>query len=91
MAVLAAHRSSLLHLRLLATSLCSTHGHLVGLILNEETGHIIGIGKATYNRLVDAGYVVDEVTGTIAPPPPSPDSPRRLAKSGGKVRRRHAA
>ncbi|KAL4427710.1 hypothetical protein ABPG75_001799 [Micractinium tetrahymenae] len=60
-----------------------------GLILNEETGHIIGIGKATYNRLVDAGYVVDRFAGTITPPPPSPDSPARPGRGSGRARRRH--
>ncbi|KAL4444614.1 hypothetical protein ABPG77_002431 [Micractinium sp. CCAP 211/92] len=60
-----------------------------GLILNEETGHIIGIGKATYNRLVDSGYVVDRFAGTITPPPPSPDSPARTSRGNARSRRRH--
>ncbi|KAI3429490.1 hypothetical protein D9Q98_005579 [Chlorella vulgaris] len=60
-----------------------------GLVLNEETGHIIGIGKATYNRLVDAGYVVDRTSGTITPPPPSPKSPAKTSRGLGKPRRRN--
>ncbi|PSC75010.1 Nuclear envelope integral membrane 1 isoform A [Micractinium conductrix] len=58
-----------------------------GLILNEETGHIIGIGKATYNRLVDQGYVVDRMAGTITPPPPSPESPARAIRGSAPSRR----
>jgi hypothetical protein len=61
-----------------------------GLILNEETGHIIGIGKATYNRLVESGYVVDQISGTITPPPPSPDSPARSGRARGSGRRRRS-
>lgn len=36
-----------------------------GLVLNEETGHIIGIGKATYNRLGEA--VRTSVPNSIEP------------------------
>ncbi|KAI7842677.1 hypothetical protein COHA_003608 [Chlorella ohadii] len=61
-----------------------------GLILNEETGHIIGIGKATYIRLVESGYVVDQIAGTITPPPPSPDSPARGGRARGSGRRRRS-
>eukprot|EP00887_Chlorella_sp_A99_P003098 scaffold9.g3098.t1 len=55
-----------------------------GLILNEETGHLIQIGKGTYNRLLEAGYVVDRQKGVVTPPPGSP-SPRK--SSGGRRRR----
>lgn len=49
-----------------------------GLVLNADTGKTIQIGKGTYNRLVDAGYVMDPVAGTITPPPSGAH-----AKSGG--------
>lgn len=40
-----------------------------GLVLNEATGKTIKIGAATYNRLVLAGYTLDEGRGTLTPPP----------------------
>jgi uncharacterized membrane protein YgcG len=40
-----------------------------GLILNEDTGKTIAIGKLTYKKLMAAGYVVDTRQGTITPPP----------------------
>lgn len=43
-------------------------GH-AGKVLNEETGQLIGIGKATYNRLLEQGYLLDADKGVITPPP----------------------
>lgn len=39
-----------------------------GMVLNEDTGRLIHIGKSTYKSLVEAGYVVDLQKGTVAPP-----------------------
>uniref|UniRef100_A0A7S3E1Z4 Uncharacterized protein n=1 Tax=Chloropicon laureae TaxID=464258 RepID=A0A7S3E1Z4_9CHLO len=39
-----------------------------GMIMNEETNRLIGIGKGTYNKLVKGGWVVDESIGVISPP-----------------------
>lgn len=39
-----------------------------GLVLNEETGRTIQIGKATYAGLLERGYVMDSVRGVITPP-----------------------
>ena len=39
-----------------------------GLVLNEETGRTIQIGKATYTGLIERGYSVDSVRGVITPP-----------------------
>lgn len=62
------------------------------MVLNEETGHLIHIGKATYNRLVGSGYVVDRAKGVITPPPPAPGSPPATSPRGsgrsGAPRRR---
>jgi len=41
----------------------------LGLVLNVDTGKTIKIGKGTYKRLLDAGYVMDPVAGTITAPP----------------------
>ena len=58
-----------------------------GLILNEGTGRTIQIGKATYNKLVDAGYDVDRQRGVMTPPKSGggrPTSPRKGSSSGSK-------
>ena len=39
-----------------------------GMIMNEETNRLIGIGKGTYNKLVKGGWVVDKAIGVISPP-----------------------
>lgn len=39
-----------------------------GLIVNEETNRLIGIGKGTYNKLVSQGWEVNEKMGVISPP-----------------------
>lgn len=58
-----------------------------GLILNEETGHTITIGKARYNELVSRGYVVDKEAGTLTPPPAGP---KGGSGGGGGARRRRS-
>ena len=63
-----------------------TGGCRSGLILNEGSGRTIQIGKATYNKLVDAGYEVDRQRGVMTPPKSGggrPTSPRK-GSSGSK-------
>ncbi|KAL6783880.1 hypothetical protein ACKKBG_A03850 [Auxenochlorella protothecoides x Auxenochlorella symbiontica] len=40
-----------------------------GKVLNEATGNLIGVGKATYCKLLAEGYILDADRGTITPPP----------------------
>ncbi|KAK2078038.1 hypothetical protein QBZ16_003906 [Prototheca wickerhamii] len=58
-----------------------------GKVLNVETGHLIGVGKGTYNRLLVEGYVLDEQQGTLTPPP-GKKAPGSASRSGTSSRRR---
>ena len=59
-----------------------------GLCLNEATGKTIKLGGATFNRLVLDGFVLDEATGTLTPPPRRRDeAPRGSALRSGARRR----
>lgn len=64
-----------------------------GLILNVETGKTIKIGKVTYNRLVEKGYDVDLIAGTITPPREAGGNGGSGGDSGskGRARRRRSS
>lgn len=63
-----------------------------GSIFNTSTGKSVKIGGATYQRLVDQGYVADRVAGTLSPAPQTtPASASPQLGSGVKPRRLSAA
>jgi len=58
-----------------------------GLILNAKTGKTIQIGKGTYNKLRDDGYIVDFINGTITPPGAAASGGVSGGGSGGALSR----